>query len=189
MTDKKIQKKECKKEQILNPITNRCVQINGTTAKEIIDKHLTNQLKLDALDLQKINDFDSSLLQKKDKKKEKAEAESKATSKATSKTESSDKSESKATSKAESEAASEAEESSSDEDEKPKKSKKGKKPPKFKKTKEYKALLKKYAALNLKIKDLKVDLEHKKEYNEVKAIIIKYIFFIIIRINLSMFIQ
>ena len=171
MTDKKIQKKECKKEQILNPITNRCVQINGTTAKEIIDKHLTNQLKLDALDLQKINDFDSSLLQKKDKKKEKAEAESKATSKATSKTESSDKSESKATSKAESEAASEAEESSSDEDEKPKKSKKGKKPPKFKKTKEYKALLKKYASLNLKIKDLKVDLEHKKEYKAAQLLV------------------
>ena len=184
MTDKKIQKKECKKEQILNPITNRCVQINGTTAKEVIDKHLNNQLKLDALDLQKINDFDSSLLTKEKKaKKDKAEAESKATSKteseskATSKATS--KAESKATSKTESEskaessdkAASDDESSSNEEVEKTKKSKKDKKPPKFKKTKEYKALLKKYAELNLKIKDLKVDLEQKKEYKAAQLLV------------------
>ena len=199
-----IEKKICEKKQILNPITNRCVQINGATAKEVINKHLNNQLKLDALDLQKINDFDRSLLKKNEKPRKQEKADSKATSKATTSEESKatskattaeeskatskattaeeSKATSKATSKSESKATSKSDKSdsksessesssSSDESEKPKKAKKNAKPPKFKKTKEYKKLLKKYAELNLKIKDLKVDLEHKKEYKAEQLLV------------------
>jgi len=44
----------CKEEQILNPLTQRCVAINGAVGKNIIKQHFDGKLSLDAESLQKI---------------------------------------------------------------------------------------------------------------------------------------
>lgn len=66
--------KDCKDNQIRNPLTNRCVNINGKISSKLIEKHKTNKIKLNAEDVIKLsksgivlNDNKSELLHLKDK--------------------------------------------------------------------------------------------------------------------------
>ena len=143
--------KPCKKEQIYNPETKRCVLINGTTTKKIIMKYKNKEIKLEEDDLKKLKEAQllnspvvspDSLAKSNDKSPDSL-AKSNDTSS----------------------------ENSSDESATPKKGgpkqggpKQG--PPKFKKTKEYNKLVKEYKKLNEKIKNINVTTADKKAFKK-----------------------
>lgn len=47
-------KKNCKDNQILNPVTKRCVKIKGDVSSKLIEKHKNGEIKLDPLDISKL---------------------------------------------------------------------------------------------------------------------------------------